>query len=353
MHAFFENVKPHIKKFLREYIHKKNKHFKKINPLVSEVFTRLISYVENGKMVRGALVYLTYKLYSKKPDAQCLKVAAAIEMIHTALLIHDDIMDGDSLRRGQKTMHISFYEFARQFNYINPTKVGESIALCVGDIAIFLSFDILNTLSSVKYKTKYNILHFFTQELIQVGYGQIQDVSMGSQKYTAASSDILNLYRYKTARYTFSMPFILGGLATNAPLSFIKKLEKLGEIFGLIFQIKDDELGMFGDERKIGKKIGSDIRENKKTLYHHFLFTKVSYSERKKISHIFGNHTITQADIDYIHKLIYAYSIPQFIEQELGGYSKQAYNIIDSLDIPLIKRKLLIQLLEYNLNRNV
>lgn len=169
----------------------------------------LLPFVTAGKTIRGCLVLYSYLLFKKTVHDRVLNAAAAMELIHSGFLIHDDIMDNDSIRRGMKAIHVQ---------YDVPQ------AICIGDLLFFLGYGLLDP----------RVIPFTSRELAGVAIGQMRDIRK--------EADILTTYKYKTARYTFSLPFMIGATLAGAPKPFVSKLEKLGESLGLLFQIRDDEL---------------------------------------------------------------------------------------------------------------
>jgi geranylgeranyl diphosphate synthase type I len=107
-----------------------------------------------------------------------------------------------------------------------------------------------------------------------------------------------------------------------------------------------------GEQKKIGKPVGSDIRENKKTLYHFYLFQKVTASERKKLSGIFGNPKITKQDITYIHSLLTKYSIHTLLHKEQLSVMKQINKLVAALSLRSLQKLFLEKLILYNTKRS-
>jgi geranylgeranyl diphosphate synthase type I len=144
---------------------------------------------------------------------------------------------------------------------------------------------------------------------------------------------------------------MVGALLAGQKKSVIKKLAEIGEFIGLIFQIKDDELGLFGEEKEIGKPVGSDIKEGKKTLYHLYLMQRVNDRERKKLLNIFGNKDIDKSEVKYIRDLVEKYKVDGKIDKEIGSFYKKAKGLVSGLIIEKKYKDILSQILEYNLER--
>ncbi len=203
-----------------------------------------------GKRIRPILSILTYNLF-KADWEKILPFAAAIEMIHTYSLIHDDLpcMDNDDLRRGKPTNHKVF---------------GEAVAVLAGDGLLNEAFNIM-----IKYSLKNGWEGLKATEVIGIASGadgmiggQIKDIL--SQNMPLKEEELQYIHSKKTAAL-IKGAIVAGAILGNASEEDIKVLEIYGESLGLAFQIKDDILDIEGDVSKLGKNINSDANNNKYT----------------------------------------------------------------------------------------
>ncbi len=212
-----------------------------------EAIAKLERFTVAGKTIRGSLVFLGAEMFGYAENDVLLPLACAIELIHSAFLIHDDIMDNDLTRRDQATIYAGYLSSG-------PVDLAKSMGICVGDLSLFLGiYCVGQTKTASRLQTI--ILQKLMTEISIVAVAQMADVYFGTSKHEPTLADINKLYLYKTARYTFSLPLALGAIAAGQPPKIIHQVEKLGESIGTIFQIKDDEFDLT-----------ADIRENKKTL---------------------------------------------------------------------------------------
>ena len=243
--------------------------FGRINAWGPDLGGRLLDFALRGKMVRGGLLLLGHEMHAagggRAAPRPVLRAAAAMEIIHSSLLIHDDIMDNDRLRRGGRTIFAQYEQAGRRARAVDPAAFGRSMGICAGDVGYFLAWEILSGLA-VDAERKVELLALVSRELSYVGLAQMQDVAFSAFPRIPSRDDVLALYIYKTARYTFALPLMAGALIAGAPAAERRRLCELGERLGVIFQVRDDELGIFGSEAETGKPVGSDIREGKKTL---------------------------------------------------------------------------------------
>ena len=292
------------------------KQYKKDSP---KYLNQFIDFAKRGKGVRGTLVFLTEKLFEKpKIEKETLKkLALVFEVIHSSLLIHDDIMDNDSLRRGQPTIHVFFNQRYEKFLKEKNDNLGKSIALSLGDIGFFIAFDILSSIN-----INPTIKNFLAQELIKTGLAQIDDVFFSQTKIEPEIDDIFAIYKGKTSRYTFVLPILTILKIKNINLQKQKIIEEILEDLGIIFQISDDLIGIFSEES--GKDKGSDIREDKKTIIRYLLFKdKKTPTNIKKI---FGKDKISEDEIENLKSFINQYDIKKEIENIIEEIKNKVQN---------------------------
>ncbi|HOJ50050.1 MAG TPA: polyprenyl synthetase family protein [Spirochaetota bacterium] len=278
----------------------------------------------NGKLIRGALICLIEDKIKGSYSENSIKTSVAIELLQSGLLIHDDIMDNDDIRRGQTSIHAQYRN--KYQNSKNPQKLGESLGICLGDICFFLSFDILSKIP--KKEIMKEIITLFSKEMITVGLAQMQDIYF-SEVYNIDPQyeDIINLYKYKTARYSFSLPLIAGAYISEIK-DEIPTLSILGEKIGILFQIKDDYIDLFSSTEEIGKPVGSDIINEKKTIIFYYL------KEELKVKNL-SDYTIKE-----IKEIIEQKGINKKIQKIVDNLLKEINNIIENISNESLKNEL-------------
>jgi geranylgeranyl diphosphate synthase type I len=290
---------------------------------------RLSSFSGGGKLLRGSLLCFSYQLWSgrRRPSRRVIKAALAVELAHSALLIHDDIMDGDDLRRGQPAMHRQYRTIGQQRHLRDASGFGASMALCGGDITLTLAFELLAAVDSPALQ------QIFTEQLLRTCGGQMQDMHLGAASGNPGEQAIYEVMGQKTAGYTLALPLAMGAVLAGKGGPLIDRLRSIGMAAGVIFQIRDDELGALGDQKQTGKPVGADIRENKKTLLRYHLMKRCSDRERRRLTLIFGNPRATVADIRYAQGLLQSYEIPAQLAKAVGDLRRQAGQGIDRLPL--------------------
>ena len=345
-----QQYKAAITEQLEKVIKDKQAGFAIVNEWGSDTLDRLLEFSKNGKMIRGALLLCGTEMFGRKITAEHLKAATALELIQSAILIHDDIIDQDALRRGKPAMHTQFQTLGVERKLDNPAQFGTSLALCVGDVGFFLAFELLNSLTASR-ETKTRITQLVLQEIQMVGLAEMQDVFFSATSKQIDESEILQLYRYKTGRYTFSLPLACGALFAGQLAPVITKVVELGENLGILFQLKDDELSLFGKTSTTGKPVGTDVLRNNKTLYRYYLYKCATVVEIKRLTTIFGNHTSLQSDIRYVVELLRRYQVQKLVQAKIRITELQVHALMKQLPTNLKLKALLISLMNYNSKR--
>ncbi|TFG59724.1 MAG: polyprenyl synthetase family protein, partial [Spirochaetales bacterium] len=143
MNRYFTGKREKITAYLRGFLDNVQKNFSAIHPLGADLIDRLFRFTAEGKMLRGALACLGYDLFRNSADDSMISLGAAIELFQSALLIHDDIMDRDVSRRGKPSLFYHYQQKALNENLSDAFHAGESLAICAGDAAFFLAYEIL------------------------------------------------------------------------------------------------------------------------------------------------------------------------------------------------------------------
>lgn len=348
---FLKKQKFLIQHYLLEFLSEKKRELSLVNPWGEDWILRLSDFVTRGKMIRGGLVIFSYQMFTEREDKEPLLVACALELFHSSFLIHDDIMDNDELRRGNPTIFAQYKDLGEKRKIKNADFFGKNMGICAGDSGFFLAFEILNNLKIYPF-IKQKIIDLCAREFENTGLAQMQDVYLGGISEEIEEEKILSVYLYKTARYTFSLPLAIGATLAEQPKATIDKLMKLGEYLGQIFQIKDDELGIFGDEETIGKPIGSDIREGKKTLFYYYLLNKASGIDRGKLKKIWGNPAISSKDVAFIQSEIAELGVDKEIAKKVRELEFETKRVISALEVKKKYKELLLDILRFILIRS-
>ena len=271
------------------------KRLSQIAPVVEQFADDYKHFLKGGKKLRGSEIFLGYKMFGGKSKKMGLMASLVIEIVHSFLLIHDDFMDGDALRRGEPTMH---KKYAKKYG----DHFGESMAIDIGDEGCFLAFKLLNSLKLPRERLS-KATQFFSDLLLEVGAGQALDLMYEEEK-NLLEETVLRIHRYKTAGYTISGPLSIGALLAGASKKVLKPLEKFGIPVGVAFQIRDDELGMFSTEEQLGKPVDSDLKEGKITLLMVKALELARGDDKKFLKYAHGNQHLTLKEVERARQII-------------------------------------------------
>ena len=296
----------------KEYIRRINSEIEKIkiSGEPDELY-KPIQYILNlkSKRVRPILSMMGYRLFNKKIE-KIYKPSIAIEFFHNFTLIHDDIMDNASLRRGNETVH---------------NKWNKNIGILSGDLLMIFAFKMLEDIDNGNLK---EILKRFNDIAIKVCEGQQYDMNFESEK-DISESDYLNMIKLKTA-VLIGFSLELGGLIANQKKEITNKLYRAGELMGIAFQLMDDHLDVFGSE-KFGKKIGGDIVLNKKTYLMIKLLEEASEDDLHDIKKWVKTKNKEEEKIKIITGLLKKYDIDLKSEKLTNKYFSEGMKILNDI----------------------
>lgn len=353
MNSLFLEFYKKEKKKLEEKIKEFNNNLKEDNQIINNNLDSFKKLNSNGKLIRGILIELGYYLLSNDTK-YAMNLALAYEVFQTSILVHDDIIDQDDIRRGVKTIHSvnkDNYKIINDKNIINH--LSNSIALCMGDYGLFTANRII-TDSYLNDGNLGKILTCYNDIVLKTIKGEILDVVLPyDSKYKGIEIDtlkdsIMNIYKLKTAYYTIIGPLILGLTLKGATTKQKEDIELFGEKVGIAFQIQDDILGIFNDN--IGKITGSDIKEYKQTLMYYYIQTTKYKDEFNKI---YGTDDLSDKNITRIKELLIKSKSYEYAHNTMNNLYDESLELLNNISwIDTNKKELLRGFVEFLRNRN-
>ncbi len=299
-----ENYKNRLQPFLKNYFEGKLEKAESIDPLAEESVKFIRDFtLAGGKRIRPAVMYYAYLACGGEDEERIVKASMAIEMIHSFLLIHDDIIDKDNTRHGVKTLNAEYREIAEKFfPNTDAQHFGNSMAMIAGDLAGSMASEIIFT-ADYEPEVIIKVLHKL-QDIVYVTIpGEMIDVILEARG-SATEDEIMRMYEGKTSRYTFEGPSHLGALLAKSNENVLKSFTDYSMPLGAAFQIRDDVLGVFGDQKKLGKPVGSDIIEGKQTM----LVIKVrefgTTAQKRRMEELLGKEDITEKEINEFRQIV-------------------------------------------------
>lgn len=295
-----------------------------------------------GKRLRPAFVYWGHRAAGAEPHPGVVTVAAAVEMLHTFALLHDDVMDRSATRRGRPSAHRGLAALHREEGLTgDPEWFGTSAAILAGDLA-FLWSDQLFDAARFDAVTMDRARRVFTTLRTEVMAGQYLDLRLGGvdnaieREGDGANDDAARrVALLKSGRYTITRPLELGfALADRPDEQRQVRLGAYGDALGLAFQLRDDILGMFGDPATTGKAVTDDLRDGKQTLLMVRALTLSTTAQRKVLMNALGAPEIDEALADDCRDIIARSGALASVETLVRSLHATAVASIDGLPEP-------------------
>ena len=293
-----------------------------------------------GKRLRPAFCYCAFVgAQGDASDARIVDAAAALELVHTFALAHDDVMDGSEMRRGDDSVHTRFARrHVREGWRGEPRRFGEGMAILVGDFAF--------TYADILMRGMPDAAHVVFDELrVELCVGQSLDLAG-----TAAASTEAELANriavYKSGKYTVERPLHLGAALADGLASLGPALSAIGLPLGHAFQLRDDILGAFGDARVTGKPVGDDLREGKPTPLVALAFARADATDRALLGRL-GDPNLSAADVCDLQAVFARTGALEQIEVDIERLVARARDALAVAPIDEIARTWLDELAAY------
>ena len=352
------NYKKTLDKKLAQYFAKKFDEMREFGPSARDAVKSIRDLVlAGGKRVRAGFMYWGYRAARVETGERdwrdkIIEASMSIELTHIFLLIHDDIIDRDDFRHGVQTIHKKYERLAKRFyKKVDPKHFGDSMAIVVGDMAAAFGNDIIFN-SRFAPEKKQKALSKLQEIVLNTVSGEILDVMLEA-KGKATEKEILEVHRNKTAKYTVEGPLHLGALLAGADEKKLRVLSEYAIPVGIAFQIQDDILGAFGNEKKLGKPVCSDLREGKQTLLVVKALKFGNSSEKKIINSLLGKNDISEQEIGLFRNIVRKTGSLQYSQDLAKKYVGKGKAVIEKSGFEKDVKEFLIGIADYIVNREV
>jgi geranylgeranyl diphosphate synthase type II len=282
-----------------------------------------------GKRIRPALVLLATKAFGGNV-ATAFPLAFVMELFHNFTLVHDDIMDNASLRRGNPTVHV---------------KYNNNTAILSGDVMMIWCYNYLTNLPDDKFKA---VFELFNDTAIKVCEGQQMDMVFET-KAIVAEEEYLKMIEYKTS-VLLACCLKAGAILANATADDAEKMYEFGLNIGLTFQVQDDILDAFGAADKVGKEQGGDIKNNKKTLLLINALQVAKDNDANTLQTLLDSND--EQKVPQTLALFQQLGVKQYAENVAANFHQKAFTALDTITaLSEIDKQDLKLFAEYLLNR--
>jgi geranylgeranyl diphosphate synthase, type I len=320
-----------------------------VDPELGEPLASLRRLVMGGgKRLRPAFCYWAFVGRGGRPqDPRIADAGAALELLHTCALIHDDVIDGSERRHGTDTIHVAFGRRHTEASWRgNGRHFGEGVAILVGDLAFVYADMLLGAAPAAAYDV-------FHQLRLEVNIGQYLDL-LGSAAGGAGPEGARRICQYKSAKYTVERPLHLGAaLADPDGLALaVGPLTAYGLPLGEAFQLKDDLLGTFGDSTVTGKPVGDDLREGKPTLLYALARGASAGAAARMLDERFGSTDLTADEVVALQDIFEETGARAQVEATVDRLVDQSLAAASALPVTEEARRALMELARFVAGRD-
>lgn len=293
------------------------------------------NYIMNlgGKRFRPILTVLAYRLFRADLD-KVLPVANALEIFHNFSLVHDDIMDEAKVRRGFPTVH---------------TKWDLNTGILSGDVMLVLAYDYLAQFSEEAKIPA--LLRVFNRVAREVCEGQQMDIDF-EQRNDVSIEEYIRMIELKTS-VLLATCLEMGAIAAGASAEEVQHCYAIGRNIGIAFQLQDDLLDTFGTTEKIGKRVGGDIIQNKKTFLILKALKLASPVQQQLLADLMDSTPEDEADkIEQVKAILMELNIPHHAQEKKNEFRSAAFEHLEALQAPDQQKAPIRQLMEQLVSRD-
>jgi geranylgeranyl diphosphate synthase, type I len=256
-----------------------------------------------GKRLRPVFCCLGHRAAGRDVDDRCIRAAAALELLHTFAIVHDDVMDRSRTRRGAAASWVHLEEMHRHAGWVgDPAGYGLAAAILAGDMALVLA-DRALLRSGFAVDRLSLALHRYDRMRVDVVAGQFLDV-LAAHRGAADEAEARRIAVLKSGGYTVEAPVQMGAILGGAPDEVLACLSRYGVALGEAFQLRDDVLGVFGDPAVTGKDRDSDLREGKRTVLLAKAAAAATGEGRRLLAERVGRPDVTDEEVEQARGLL-------------------------------------------------
>ncbi len=279
-----------------------------------------LHYIKSGgKRIRPFISVKSCQLFGGEIESS-IPFASSVELIHNFTLVHDDIMDNDSLRHNVAAVHKQF---------------GTPVAILSGDILFSKAFQFISFYgkkSELSSETLIKMVDLLSSSCIEICEGQALDIKMSKDEDFSSKDEYLNMIEKKTAAL-FKASCEIGTLASSNHTNIdVENLSSYGKKIGIAFQLIDDLIGIYGDSKITGKAVGNDIREGKKTLPILLAIQNFNSIDKYNLKKIFGKKNASDESIKEIVNRIALIGVDKDVRSIAQTFIDEAFKILHKYD---------------------
>ncbi|RZU66899.1 geranylgeranyl diphosphate synthase type II [Microterricola gilva] len=284
-----------------------------------------------GKLLRPALVLGVHEQLGGGFGDAAVEVAVAFELLHTGFLVHDDVIDRDLVRRGRRNILGERVDqaLAAGIGGADAERWAQASAILAGDLLIHDAQGFVARVA-VPEPIRIALLELLDEAVFASAAGELADVALSAGTATPGLHAVLDMTTWKTAPYSFSAPLRAGAILASAPAQTEAVLARFGSLVGRAFQLRDDLLGVFGDEAVTGKSTIGDIREGKVTAM--IAYARETQS-RAELRGLLGGDAST-GDVARLRSLLVECGAVDYVEGLIAHAVAESLAVLDAAPLP-------------------
>ena len=301
------------------------------NNFLKDYYSEIKEYVlVGGKRIRPLLTIATYNGLTNSLEDNIVRPSVGIEFLHNATLIHDDIIDKDDFRRGNPAFHYRFqrYHLKNQFEKTDAADFGTSIGIIGGDTTFIMGADAYFN-QIFPRELNLNSIYFYRQAFTEVIHGVLIEIDMVN-KSSISMEEYIQMTSLKTGAL-IEKSILIGASYAQVDKKYFPLLSTYGVNLGIIFQIVDDILGTFGDEKVTGKPTDGDIREGKRTCLLIEALNKLEGKSKETLLTLLNNSEKSSEDVQEIKELFMKADVMDTSRKLATKYYNEASDALEKL----------------------
>lgn len=293
--------------------------------------------VQGGKRLRARFCLAGWRAVAavhgaraaEAPASDVVSAAAALEVFHAAALVHDDLIDNSDTRRGRPSAHRSLEGLHRASAWIGDAAAfGRSAAILLGDLLVAWSDDLFEEGMDAAAPAAPAARAEYARMRREVTVGQFLDIAeeaaFRSEPDERHAERALRVASLKSARYSVQQPLLVGAALAEADAAQLAALAAFGHPLGMAFQLRDDVLGVFGDEAVTGKPSGDDLREGKRTVLVAYAREALAPSARRVVDELIGDPELDAVQIGALQRTIRETGALSRVEELITDFAREA-----------------------------
>lgn len=289
---------------------------------------------DGGKRIRPRFVLTAFRGLGGTDQEAAYTAAVAYELLHTAFLLHDDVIDGDTVRRGRPNVAGAFSAdaVARGADSGRGRRWGEAGAILAGDLLLHAASSRLARVRADEW-TRERLFEILDNGVFVTAAGELADVALAERMGPDVPllDDVLAMTEHKTAAYSVSAPLMTGGLLAGGGEDVLMPLAEYGRLVGIAFQLGDDLLGVFGREDLTGKSIMSDLRHGKETSLIAYARGTARWQD---LESSLGRGDLDLREAGRLATVLEECGARRFVERLLSQHVERAVALLDTPSIP-------------------